>query len=50
MKADITLTTYYKWLPKESKTNLDTLDGKAKPTTKRHPLRNQRKKGLSLVG
>ena len=35
--ADITFRTYYKWLPKESKTNIDTLDGKVKAATKRNP-------------
>jgi integrase len=42
--ADITFRTYYKWLPKESKTDIDTLDGKTKPATKRNPPRNQNKK------
>ena len=48
--ADITFRTYYKWLPKESKTDIDTLDGKVKATTKRNPGATKIKKRLSLVG
>ena len=48
--ADITFRTYYKWLPKESKTDIDTLDGKVKPATKRNPGATKIKKRLSLVG
>ncbi len=38
------------WLPKESKTDIDTLDGKTKPATKRNPRATKIKKRLSLVG
>ena len=48
--ADITFRTYYKWLPKESKTDIDTLDGKVKAATKRNPGATKIKKRLSLAG
>jgi integrase len=42
--SDITYRTYYKWLPKESKTNIDELDDTQPPATYTQP---DTKKGLT---
>lgn len=46
---DITFRTYYKWLPKESRTDIDKLDNRGSDATKRNLFATKTKKELSIV-
>lgn len=47
---NLTFSTYYKWMPKESRSDIDELDGKSgKSTTKRNLSATKMKKELSNV-
>jgi integrase len=47
---DITFTTYYKWLPKESRTDIDTLDDRDSDATKRNLFATKIEKELTKTG
>ena len=46
---DITYRTYYKWLPKESRSNIDELDGEVENATNRNLSATENEKGLASV-
>ena len=47
---DITYRTYYKWMPKESRSNIDELDGGLENATIRNPSATTNKKELASIG
>jgi integrase len=47
---DITYRTYYKWLPKESRSNIDELDRRPESSTIRNLSATESEKGLTLTG
>ena len=48
--ADITFRTYYMWLPKESRTDIDALDNRDSDATKRNLSATKIIKGLTTAG
>jgi len=47
---DITYRTHYKWMPKESRSNIDELDGGLENATIRNPSATTNKKELASIG